>query len=93
MDLLSQKYNNPKPKSKGKKVVLTLLIISIILLVILIALIYLLKGSQPKKTGLYVNEEKKDFVEGLIIDNSTDGKKYISLKDAAPLIGYESFDI
>lgn len=89
MDLLSQEYNNPKPKSKGKKVVLTLLIISIILLVILIALIYLLKGSQPKKTGLYVNEEKKDFVEGLIIDNSTDGKKYISLKDVAPLIGYE----
>ena len=56
MDLLGQEYNNaPKPKSKGKKVVLNLLIVSIILLVVVIALIYLLKGSQPKKASLYVN--------------------------------------
>ena len=52
MDLLGQEYNNaPKPKSKGKKVVLNLLIVSIILLVVVIALIYLLKGSQPKKAS------------------------------------------
>ena len=64
MDLLGQEYNNaPKPKSKGKKVVLNLLIVSIILLVVVIALIYLLKGSQPKKASLYVNNESKTVID------------------------------
>lgn len=90
MDLLGQEYNNaPKPKSKGKKVVLNLLIVSIILLVVVIALIYLLKGSQPKKASLYVNNESKTVISGLIINDEASGKKYVSLKDVASLIGYE----
>lgn len=90
MDLLGQEYNNDqKPKSKGKKVVLNLLIVSIVLLVVVIALIYLLKTNQPQKASLYVNNDSKTVISGLIINDQTSGKKYVSLKDVAPLIGYE----
>lgn len=90
MDLLGQEYNNePKPKSKGKKIVLNLLIISIVLLVLLIVLIYVLKGTEPKKATLYVNNESKTVISDLIINDANTGKKYVSLKDVAALIGYE----
>lgn len=90
MDLLGQEYNNDqKPKSKGKKVVLNLLIVSIVLLVVVIALIYLVKTNQPKKATLSVNGENKNVISGLIINDQASGKKYVSLKDVAPLIGYE----
>ena len=90
MDLLGQEYNNDqKPKSKGKKVVLNLLIVSIVLLVVVIALIYLVKANQPKKATLSVNGENKNVISGLIINDQASGKKYVSLKDVAPLIGYE----
>lgn len=89
MDLLGQEYNKPKPESKGKKVVRNLLIVSVILLVILIVLIYFLKTNQPQKETLYVNNESKAVIQGLIIDDTNTGKQYVSLKDVASLIGYE----
>lgn len=89
MDLLGQEYNKPKPESKGKKVVRNLLIVSVILLVILIALIFFLKTNQPQKETLYVDNESKTLIQGLIIDDTNTGKQYVSLKDVASLIGYE----
>ena len=80
MDLLGQENNTPKPKSKGKKMVLNLLILSIVLLVVVIALMYVVKKNQPLKPTLYVNNESKPVISDLIIDNAEDGKKYVSLK-------------
>ena len=89
MDLLGQENNTPKPKSKGKKMVLNLLILSIVLLVVVIALMYVVKKNQPLKPTLYVNNESKPVISDLIIDNAEDGKKYVSLKDVSALIGYQ----
>lgn len=89
MDLLGQENNTPKPKSKGKKTVLNLLILSIVLLVVVIALMYVVKKNQPLKPTLYVNNESKPVIADLIIDNAEDGKKYVSLKDVSALIGYQ----
>ena len=55
----------------------------------LIVLIYVLKGTEPKKATLYVNNESKTVIYDLIINDANTGKKYVSLKDVAALIGYE----
>lgn len=89
MDLLGQQNNIPKPESKGKKTVLTLLILSVVLLVVVIGLIYFLQVSQPKKQTLSVDTVTKDMIDGLIIYDADTGKDYVSLNDIATLIGYQ----
>lgn len=51
MDLLNQnQYENPKT-TKGKKIVITLLIVSVLLTIVIIALMIYIRGNQ--KNGNY----------------------------------------
>lgn len=87
MNLLGQQTVKPQ-ESKGKKIVLTLLIISVILLIISIALIYILKSNVTKKLGLAVNGKDVQITEDLLIQDSA-GKTYIYIEKLADLIGYD----
>lgn len=87
MDLLGQETVKPQ-KSKGKKVVLTLLIISVILLIISIALIYTLKSNVTKSLGLAVNGKDAQITEDLLIQDSS-SKTYIYIEKLTDLIGYD----
>ena len=87
MDLLGQETVKPQ-KSKGKKVVLTLLMISVILLIISIALIYTLKSNVTKSLGLAVNGKDAQITEDLLIQDSS-SKTYIYIEKLTDLIGYD----
>lgn len=89
MDLLGQETVKPQ-KSKGKKIVLTLLIISIILLIILIILIYALKSNVTKSLSVYVNGNPVQIVENLFIQDEKE-KTYISIEELTDLVGYDYF--
>ena len=84
MDLLGQETVKPQ-KSKGKKVVLTLLIISVILLIISIALIYTLKSNVTKSLGLAINGKDAQITEDLLIQDSS-SKTYIYIEKLADLM-------
>ncbi len=86
MDLLEQGTQNKK-ESKGKKIVLTLLIISIVLLISLLIAIFLLKQEKTNILTMKVNDIDTTIKEGMLISDEA-GKKYISIEEIAPLTEY-----
>lgn len=89
MDLLGQETAKPQ-KSKGKKIVLTLLIISIITLVILILLLYVLKSNVSNTLTLYINGKNVQIVENLFMQDEKENT-YINMELLADLVGYDYF--
>ena len=86
MDLLGQEIQNNK-QSKGKKIVLTLLIISIFLLITLILGVLMLKSNSNKTTlGLNVNGQNIP-IDNIMLINDENGKTYISIQNVAKLVG------
>lgn len=84
MDLLGRE---PKQEVKGKKTVLTLLIISIILLILILVMIYALKGQTQKTLGLNINGQDVQIAENMLISN--DQGTYISLEKLSSYLGYD----
>lgn len=92
MNLLDEEMNKSKAKSSSKKnMVLVLLILCIFILIILLAMISVLKGEQPVKEALFVNDVEITLNEGLLITDEL-GKKYISLQLGAELVGYKYYN-
>ena len=91
MDLLGQETNNKKKTSTGKKIIRTLLIICILLLLISIILLMLSKNKTEVKEIFTVNDKEEIKTEGMFL-KTTNGESYISLKEAARLIGYKYFN-
>lgn len=88
MDLLRDEMEK-KPQSKGKKLVLILLIISVILLIAVIVLLQFLsnKAISNRKYTLAINGQIVELTEGLIIAD-LENNKYISLEEIAKYMGY-----
>lgn len=87
MDLLGQETIKPQ-KSKGKKIVLTLLIISIVLLVVLLILLYALKSNVSKALTLSVNGKNAQIADDLLIQDENENT-YINIETVADLVGYD----
>lgn len=87
MDLLGQETVKQQ-KSKGKKIVLTLLIISIITLIVLILLLYALKLNASKSLTLSVNGKNVQIAENLFMQDEK-GNTYVNIKMIADLVGYD----
>lgn len=87
MDLLGQETVKPQ-KSKGKKVVLTLLIISIILLILSLIGIFILRTNEKKKIRLIVNGKEFEITENTLIQDDK-GKTYIAIDNLANMLQYD----
>lgn len=87
MDLLRQETAKPQ-KSKGKKIVLTLLIISIVLLVVLLILLYALKSNVRKSLTLSINGKNAQIADDLLIQDEKENT-YINIEAVADLVGYD----
>lgn len=91
MDLLNQnQYEEPK-QIKGKKVIITLLIISIIALIIIVALMVFLSANKTIKDTLYINNVQYEISDDMIVSDN-EGNKYISLKELSTALGYEYYN-
>lgn len=88
MDLLNEKREQPEEKSKGKKIVLILLIFSIIGAIGIGILISFLKANKVIPNTLYINGEKKEISNTLFVSDKN-GNKYMNLKELAELLGYK----
>lgn len=78
--------NEPKQEVKGKKLVLTLLIISIILLIFILIMMFALGGRKTKTLGLNIDGADIQITENMLI--SKENGTYISLEKLSPLLGY-----
>lgn len=92
MNLLDDEDFAKKPEVKGKKLVLTLLIISVVLLILIIGLLVFL-STQPKAKAytLFINDVKLEITTDLIVTD-IQNNKYISLKDIEKLMGYTYYN-
>lgn len=88
MDLLNEKREQPVEKSKGKKIVLILLILSIIGAIGIGILISFLKANKVIPNTLYINGEKKEISNTLFVSDKN-GNKYMNMKELAELLGYK----
>lgn len=90
MDLLNEnQYGKPK-QTKGKAIIITLLILSILAVIaILVAMVYLDSHKVVNDT-LYINNAQQEIASELIV-NDNQGVRYISLKDLVNLLGYEYY--
>jgi len=79
-----------KKGQKGKKIVVSLLMVSVVLLVILVIAIAIVPKNIEIKTTLVLNGKQVAIPEGLFYTDE-DGTVYISIKDFASLIGYEYY--
>lgn len=89
MDLLGQETVKQQ-KSKGKKIVLTLLIISIITLIVLILLLYALKLNASKSLTIFVNGRNIQILENLFTQDEKENT-YINIEMLTDLVGYDYF--
>lgn len=88
MDLLNEKQSQKTQTSKGKKIVLILLICSVVFAIAIIAIMIFLEANKVTPEILKINGEQKEEVSDLTIKD-TNGNKYIALKDLAEFLGYE----
>lgn len=88
MDLLNEKQSQKTQPSKGKKIVLTLLLCSVISAIAIIAIMIFLEANKVTPEILKINGEQKEEISDLTIKD-TNGNKYIALKDLAEFLGYE----
>ena len=87
MNLLEQEMQK-KQEPKGKKIVLTLLIICIILLVTSMIAIYLLKSNKTVTLSLNVNDKDIIIQEKMLVTGEN-GKTYMSIGTLANIVGYD----
>lgn len=85
MSLLDQEVK--KEKSKGKNIVLLLLIISVLLLIFAIVAMVALSGKTTKQLILSINDENIKIEDGLLTEDE-DGVLYISIQKIANKLGY-----
>lgn len=91
MDLLNQnQYEKPK-QTTGKKMVITLLILSVIAIVAIIAIMAYIAANTEVKDTLYINDVQQEITGELIVSDAQ-GIQYISLKDLSTLLGYEYYN-
>lgn len=90
MDLLNENKIQQPQEPKGKKVVLSLLIVAIILAVVIVALMIFLEANKVIPNTLYINQKEYTDVNNIIIAD-TEGNKYISLRELAEEIDYEYY--
>ena len=88
MNLLDENQNVEKSQPKGKKLVMTLIILSVILLIILMILMVFVKKKGTGIIKLFINEVETEQKPELLIQDSN-GIQYISLKGLAELVGYQ----
>lgn len=88
MDLLNQNYNEQPQKTKGSKMIMTLLIICILLVVLIVALMFYLKSIQVPKRILNINGIQREISQEFLIGDNF-GNDYISLKDLSDILGYK----
>lgn len=90
MNLLEENQTNKPKATKGEKTVKMLLVLSVILVIVIICLMVYLKsgGKNNNKITIKINGEEKVSTEGLIV-NSTEGVRYISLRELSDLLGYK----
>ena len=87
MDLLNENHAQEQKPIKGKKTVLTLLILSIVFAILIIAVMIFISANKEKKDIIIVNGQSQE-IKGDFIVADTNNTKYISLKQLADLVGY-----
>lgn len=91
MDLLNEnQYQQPKPV-KGKKMIITLLILSIIAVIAVLIMMIYIEANKEVGYTLFVNTEQKEISAELIVSDNQ-GNQYISLKELTELLGYEYYN-
>lgn len=89
MDLLNENQNQKQQPQKGKKIVLSLLIVSVIAVIAIVALMVYVESNKVIPKTIYINGKQQETTTGLMIEDASSGNTYISLKDLAEIVGYE----
>lgn len=80
-------YKQKKPHNK----LITLISILIVLtIIIVIAIVVIMMQIEAKKLAVTVDGKKVEFTEDTFLFTEDTGDVYVSIKDIAPLVGYEA---
>ena len=90
MDLLSDERK--EKENKGKKIVISALIVSVVLIILVLVLILVLKQEENNKIKLVVDGKSKTFGESFMIADKNVGINYFSIRQVAGLVGYNFFN-
>lgn len=91
MDLLNENQYKKEQTPKSKKIVLIILILAIIATIFIVFALLYIRTQQKLPETLKINDKEVKMTETLIIE-TTEGNKYISLKEIAQLLGYEYYN-
>lgn len=91
MDLLNENQYKKPESSKGKKIVITLLIISILLAIIIVSVMIYLASNQEIPLTVYINGQVQQETNELIFTDANNNK-YISLKKLSEILGYKYYN-
>lgn len=91
MDLLNENQYRKESMPKNKKIVLIVLILAIVITIFIAFALLYIKTQQKSPKTLKINNKEVKLTETLIVE-STEGNKYISLKEIAQLLGYEYYN-
>lgn len=91
MDLLNENQYKKEQTPKSKKIVLIVLILAIVITIFIAFALLYIKTQQKSPKTLKINDKEVKMTETLIIE-TTEGNKYISLKEIAQLLGYEYYN-
>ena len=89
MNMLNDNQSQMKQKPAGTKAILLLIILSVILIFGIIMLMILIKSTEQAKVNIYINGQKIENSDSLLITDTESGKKYIAIKDIANLLEYD----
>lgn len=77
-------------KNSGDKIVKILSILIVITILIVIGILILMASMREKKMTLTVDGVSTAFTDDTFLFAEETGEIYISIKDIAPLVGYEA---
>ncbi len=89
MNLVEESYKE-KDTSKTKLIARIILVIIILLVLVIIGIVIAIYYIDNSKLKIYVNGKMNNDIEQYLL-TSEDGKIYISIRDIAPIIGYQSY--
>ncbi len=90
MNLVEESYKE-KDKSKTKLISRIILAIIILLVLVIIGIVIAIYYIDNSKLKIYVNGGINNDIEQYLL-TSEDGEIYISIRDIAPVLGYESYN-
>ena len=82
-----QEYKEKKPKNNSTTIIAILIMVT---LVIVVGIIFIILSLREQKMSVLIDGKKVEFIDNTFIFMEDTNEIYVSIKDVAPLVGYEA---